>query len=89
MSISWLPAAPAGGHPRVAYAIGRAAGNAVARNRIRRRLRAALQELQRRGRLPQGTYLVGGRADLTTLPWTELVAAVDAAVEAGAAEAER
>lgn len=73
----------------MAFAIGRSTGNAVVRNRIRRRLRAALQELHGRGRLPRGTYLVGGRANLTTLPWTELVAAVDTAVASVTAEAER
>lgn len=45
------PGAPG---PAVAYAIGRPVGTAVARNRVRRRLRAAVAEL---GPLP-GTFLV-------------------------------
>lgn len=68
--------------PRVAFAIGRPVGNAVTRNRIRRRLRAALRELQTAGRLPAGDYLLGGRAEAASLPWTDLVATLDQVVEA-------
>ena len=46
-------------NPQVALAIGRAAGPAVRRNRVRRQLRAHLAELDRAGRLPGGLYLVG------------------------------
>jgi ribonuclease P protein component len=60
-------------HPRVGFAVGKPAGNAVVRNRIRRRLRAALRELQHGGRLPHGTYLVGAGPDVATMPWSELL----------------
>jgi hypothetical protein len=40
---------------------------------VRRRLRAALRELIIQGRLPAGTYLLGGDAGLATMPWTALV----------------
>ena len=44
--------------PRVAYAVGRRAGGAVARNRVRRRLRAAARA--HAGELEPGrAYLVG------------------------------
>ena len=43
--------------PRVAYAIGRRFGNAVERNRARRRLRAAVA-LDEALLLPGGTYLL-------------------------------
>lgn len=43
----------------VAYAIGRAVGGAVARNRLRRRLRVLMRELDDAGELAQGRYLVG------------------------------
>lgn len=68
--------------PRVAFAIGRPVGGAVTRNRIRRRLQAALRELQTAGRLPPGDYLMGGRVEVASLPWTDLVATLDQAVEA-------
>ncbi len=43
--------------PRVAFAVGRRNGNAVTRNRIKRRLRAAIE--QRAGEIPAGIHLVG------------------------------
>ena len=43
--------------PRVAYAIGRRVGNAVTRNRIRRRLRAAVDQ-HASELLPGGAYLI-------------------------------
>ncbi|MGQ0434180.1 MAG: ribonuclease P protein component [Microthrixaceae bacterium] len=86
LTVTWLPPRDAASDPpRVAFAIGRSVGNAVTRNRVRRRLRAALRELQNSGRLPQGAYLVGGRAEAATLPWTDLVATLDLAVEAACA----
>jgi RNase P protein component len=45
----------------------------VVRNRVRRRLRAALRELLVQGRLPAGTYLLGATAVVATMPWSELV----------------
>lgn len=43
----------------MAYAIGKAVGNAVVRNRVRRRLRMWVQDLERSDRLDPGLYLVG------------------------------
>jgi ribonuclease P protein component len=48
---------PSASPPRVAFAIGRAVGPAVVRNRSRRRLRALLTELS----WPPGWYLIGAR----------------------------
>lgn len=70
----------AGEPPRVALAVTRATGGAVARNRVRRRLRAAMAELARRDALPGGTYLVGGGAELAERPWEALVADLEVAV---------
>jgi ribonuclease P protein component len=77
------PATP----PRAAFAIGKATGGAVVRNRIRRRLRAGLRDLQRRDALPAGAYLLGGTAELARLPWPALLADLEAAVAAATAGA--
>ena len=52
ISLRWL-ADPQVGVPQVAYAIGRAVGPAVTRNRLRRRLRSLMVVEARRG-LPRG-----------------------------------
>lgn len=62
------------GPPRVAYAIGRRAGGAVDRNRVRRRLRhvIAAHEAQLR---PDWQYLVGVRPEVRRSTPDELTAA--------------
>lgn len=80
MSVTYLPAPSGPPVPRVAFQIGRRTGGAVVRNRIRRRLRAALRELRQRDALPGGTYLVGGRRELADQPWPALLADLEAAV---------
>ena len=82
LSITWLAPAPAdpASPPRAAFVVGRRAGGAVARNRIRRRLRAALRGLAADGNLPGGAYLVGAGAEVAAVPWPELVAALERAV---------
>jgi len=59
---------------RVAYAVNRKVGNAVVRNRIRRRIRAALVELDRSNHegLPGGDYLFTADASLAELPFPEV-----------------
>jgi RNase P protein component len=53
------------------------------RNRVRRRLRAALRQLLVEDRLPAGTYLLGAQAEVATMPWSALVSQVaDAVAEA-------
>ena len=59
--------------PRVAFAFGRRQGNAVNRNRLRRRSRAILEEIQRSAPgIPPGAYLVGGSPDVASLTFAEL-----------------
>ena len=78
MTVTWLAGDPAD-PPRVAYAIGRRAGGAVVRNRIRRRLRAILRE----GGvgLRPGAYLVGASAAAASLSYEELRATVCQALD--------
>ncbi len=81
LAVTWLPGDADPTPPRVAFSVARSAGSAVHRNRIRRRLRAALGELQAAGRLPAGTYLLTGSADLAELPWPQLLDLVGSAVD--------
>jgi ribonuclease P protein component len=55
----------------VAYAIGRRFGNAVERNRARRRLRAAIA-LDQALLLSGGAYLVAAERSVMTLPFATL-----------------
>jgi len=53
---------------RVAYAIPRATGPAVVRNRLRRRLRAVVRELP----LEPGDYLISASPGAADLPYAQL-----------------
>jgi ribonuclease P protein component len=63
---------------RAAFGVSRKVGNAVVRNRVRRRLRSVLRELDREGHgaptsgLAPGTYLVTVRPEAANLPYAEL-----------------
>jgi ribonuclease P protein component len=76
------------GPPRVAYAVGRSVGNAVARNRLRRRLRAAVAGRSDDLR-PDTAYLVSAGPRAAAMTPAELSRAVGrllrAAAEAGGA----
>ena len=81
MSVAFV--ADGGGHPRVAYGVGRKVGPAVVRNRIRRRLRSAAREIDReRNGLPSGAYLVTVRPDAARLDYAELRRQLAGALEA-------
>ena len=58
--------------PRVAFALGRALGPAVVRNRVRRRLRAMLQRECSDSTLPPGWYLFGAVPDAASRSFIEL-----------------
>src|SRR3954452_21284577 len=64
--------------PRVAFAIGRRTGNAVTRNRVRRRLRAAASASPP----PAGLYLVQAGPGATTIGFDELSTHLETAVGA-------
>jgi ribonuclease P protein component len=57
---------PSGETPRVAIATSRGTGNAVTRNRVRRRLRAAVAA--HRDELRPGAYLFGSGRQAATAP---------------------
>lgn len=59
--------------PRVAFAIGRATGSAVERNRLRRRLRSLLRDRP----IPPGLYLIGAQAHACERTFAELERTID------------
>lgn len=58
--------------PKVAFAIGRAVGPAVRRNRLRRRLRALLADSD----VPPGLYLIGARVPACEQTFDEVATSV-------------
>jgi len=72
-------AEPSLGQPHVAYAIGRATGGAVERNRLRRRLRELLRREERR--LAPGWYLIGAHPGAERADHPELQRLVSGLVE--------
>lgn len=66
---------PSLARPHVGYAIGRPVGNAVTRNRARRRLRAALTA--RATALRPGWYVVGARPEVASCSSHRLAADLD------------
>ena len=58
--------------PRVAYSVGRSVGTAVVRNRVRRRLRAAVAAVAGSPLLPHGWLLVGARSSSSERTFDQL-----------------
>jgi ribonuclease P protein component len=63
----------------VAYVVSKRVGNAVLRNRIRRRLRAAVAERRYELR-PGAAYLFGGGAEVATMRFDDLRTVIGALV---------
>ena len=79
ITVTWVAGDPAE-PPRVAYAVGRRAGGAVVRNRIRRRLRSVMRDLSEE--LSPGAYLIGAGAQAASLSYRELRTTVSEALRA-------
>ncbi|MEZ5321393.1 MAG: ribonuclease P protein component [Microthrixaceae bacterium] len=62
-----------GDQVRVAYAISSRGSTAVGRNRLRRRLRAALADLDRRDAIPSGDYVVSAVRRTAEIPFPDLI----------------
>jgi len=69
----------------VGYAIGKVTGPAVVRNRVRRRIRAAVAASN--APLTCGFYLISADVAAATLPFTELVGALEVAIAGANAKA--
>lgn len=76
-----------GPFPAVGYAIGRRHGSAVVRNRLRRRLRAAMTEVA--PDLPPGAYLVRAAPSAGARPFDELCRSVSEAASAASTRGPR
>jgi ribonuclease P protein component len=68
---TWCPQ-PDSTSPQVAFALGRALGPAVTRNRMRRRLRTILTEIDRAEPLPPVIMLIGATPAATKLTFDQL-----------------
>ncbi|MEM9131393.1 MAG: ribonuclease P protein component [Actinomycetota bacterium] len=72
-------------HPQLAMAIGRRFGNAVERNRARRRVRRAFAAAWETTGGPEGAYLVTGSRSLLSMPFDALVSRLGDCLERCAA----
>ncbi len=73
---------PGAASPQLAFAIGRRFGNAVARNRGRRRLRAAFTEVWRGLAAPRrqalaGAFLLSASPGVLTAPYQQLLSDIE------------
>jgi ribonuclease P protein component len=87
VSVAYVP--DGGKHPRLAYGVGRKVGTAVVRNRVRRRLRSAAQEVARARGVAPGAYLVTVRPGAADLPYARLRHDLDEALAAAASRSRR
>jgi ribonuclease P protein component len=85
LRVSWVPPGASDPFPLVSYAIGRRCGNAVQRNRLRRRLRAAVSQSQ----VPPGSYLVIADPPAAGLGFGDLASTVGSAMSSAAARGTR
>lgn len=74
------PPVPAGATLRVGFTCSKKVGNSVARNRARRRLRAATTQVLREAGLPGTDYVVIGRPQTLTRPYADLLADLRTAI---------
>jgi ribonuclease P protein component len=78
LTVSWLPD-PSVKPPALVFAIGKRVGNAVVRNRLRRRLREAARRLED---LQPGLYLIRVSPAATGLSFREMTTYLSSAVRA-------
>jgi ribonuclease P protein component len=77
LALQWQP----GPETRIGFTVSKKNGNAVKRNRIRRRLKAAVADIGQAG-FPSGDHVVVARPDALTLPYTTLIKSLKSSAEA-------
>lgn len=82
VTVTYLPepATSPNSPPRVAFSVGKRVGAATVRNRVRRRLRAAMVERSEAALLKPGAYLVSAGPGLVASDWATLGARLDEAL---------
>ncbi|MCP5025265.1 MAG: ribonuclease P protein component [Actinomycetia bacterium] len=82
VTVTFLPDPPPESDlpPRVAFSVGKRVGTATVRNRVRRRLRAAMVERSELAGLRPGTYLVSAGPGLVATNWSTLGSRLDEAL---------
>ena len=63
-----------GGAPRIGFTVTKKVGNAVVRNRIRRRLKEAVRVHAAGDMAPGSDYVIVGREDILAAPFAEIAA---------------
>jgi ribonuclease P protein component len=67
--------------PRIGFTASKKVGNAIARNRAKRRLRALAREVLQPQVQPSLDYVLVGRHTTVTRPWSKLVQDLETAIE--------
>ena len=67
--------------PRIGFTASKKVGNAIARNRAKRRLRALAREVLQPRVQPSLDYVLVGRHTTVTRPWSKLVQDLETAIE--------
>lgn len=87
LSVTWVAPAIDATPPRAGFTVGKSVGGATVRNLVKRRLRAALRELQAVDRLPGGTFVIGAGPDVVGLSYLELHVLLGDAIDAASGKA--